>query len=109
MTSGATWAKQLKLKDMLKGAMKEKKKEKSFSFLLFEREREKKGEEVSFQKFSLRSLEIGWLEFIGPRTKVHLLNESYAWVPKSRDFFEDLSKEFVKSKVSGLGSVHGTS
>ena len=32
-------------------------------------------------------------------TKVHLLDESYAWVPKSRDFVEDLIKEFGKSKV----------
>ena len=41
--------------------------------------------------------------------KVHLLDESYAWVSKSWDFAKDLSKEFGKSKVSGLGSVHGTS
>ena len=41
--------------------------------------------------------------------KVHLLNEGYAWVPKTRDFAEDSSEEFGKSKVSGLGSVHGTS
>ena len=41
--------------------------------------------------------------------EVHLLDESYAWVSKSRDFAEDSSKEFGKSKVSGLGSVHGTS
>ena len=54
-------------------------------------------------------MEIGWSKFIGLRTKVHLLDESYGWVPKSRDFVEDLSKEFGKSKVSGLGSVHGTS
>ena len=67
---------------------------------------EKEGESSNF---SLRSIEIGWLEFIGQRKKVHLLNERYAWVSKTRDFTEDLSKEFEKSKVSGLGSVHGTS
>ena len=41
--------------------------------------------------------------------KVHLLDEGYAWVPKTRDFTEDSSKEFGKSKVFGLGSVHETS
>ena len=48
-------------------------------------------------------------EFVGPRTKVHLLDEGYSWVPKTRDFAEDSSEEFGKSKVSGLGSFHGTS
>ena len=64
---------------------------------------------MRFQNLSLRFTEIDWSEFIGPRTKVHLLDESYAWVPKSQDFAKYLSKEFRKSKVSGLGSVHGTS
>ena len=41
--------------------------------------------------------------------KVHLLDEGHAWVPKTRDFAEDSSEELGKSKVSGLGSVHGTS
>ena len=41
--------------------------------------------------------------------KVHLLNEGYAWVSKTWDFVGDSSKEFGKSKVSGLESVHGTS
>ena len=54
-------------------------------------------------------MKIGWLEFVGLRTKVHLLDESYARVPKTWDFVKDLSKEFRKSKVSGLGSVHETS
>ena len=54
-------------------------------------------------------MEINWLEFIGPRTKVHQLDDGYAWVLKTQDFIEDLNKEFKKSKVSGLGSVHGTS
>ena len=43
------------------------------------------------------------------RMEVHLLNESYAWAPKSWDFPEDSSEEFGKSNVSGLESVHGTS
>ena len=41
--------------------------------------------------------------------KVYLLDEGYAWVLKTQDFAKDLSEEFKKSKVSGLGSVHGTS
>ena len=57
---------------------------------------------MSFQNLSLLSTEIGWLEFVGPRKKVHLLDESYTWVPKPRDFAEDSSKEFGKSKVLGL-------
>ena len=59
--------------------------------------------------FSLRSTEFRPSEFGGPKTKVHLLDEGYTWVPKTRDFTRDLSEEFGKSKVSGLGSVHGTS
>ena len=59
--------------------------------------------------FSLLSMEIRWSAFVGPKTKVHLLDKGYAWLPKTLDFVEDSSKEFGKSKVSGLGSVHGTS
>ena len=71
-------------------------------------EREK-GEEESFQNFSLQSTEFRRSEFIGRRTKVHLLDEGYAWVPKTRDFAEDSNEEFEKSKVLGLESVNGTS
>ena len=59
--------------------------------------------------FSIRSTEIGGLVFVWPRTKDHLLDKGYAWIPKTRDFAEDSSEEFGKSRVSGLGSVHGTS
>ena len=38
------------------------------------------------------------------RTKVHRIDEGYAWVQKIRDFIEDPREEFGKSKVSGLGS-----
>ena len=48
-------------------------------------------------------------EFVRPGTKVHLLDKGYAWVPKTRDLVQDSSKEFGKSKVSGLESVHETS
>ena len=71
--------------------------------------REKKREEVSFQNFSLRSTEIGWLELIEVRTKVHLLDKGSVWVPKTQDFIKDSSEKFKKSKVSSLGSVHGIS
>ena len=59
--------------------------------------------------FSLRSTEIDRLVFVGPRTKDHLLDKGYVWVLKTRDFTKDSSEEFRKSRVSGLGSVHGTS
>ena len=52
-----------------------------------EREREKKRKKVVF-RFSLRSTEIGLSVFVEPRGKVHLRNESYAWVPKSVGFVE---------------------
>ena len=73
-----------------------------------ERRRERETIEIS-SNFSLRSTEPGCSVFVGPITKVHLLNEGYARVPKTRDFTEDSSEEFRKSKVSCLGSVHGTS
>ena len=30
--------------------------------------------------FSLRSIEIGWLDLVGLRSKVYLLDEGYAWI-----------------------------
>ena len=45
----------------------------------------------------------------GQELKDHLLGKGYAWVLKTRDFIEDSSEEFGKSRVSGSGSVHGTS
>ena len=41
--------------------------------------------------------------------KVHRIDEGYTWVPKMQDFAKDPSKEFKKSKVSSLGSVHEAS
>ena len=73
-----------------------------------ERERERKKKKKNLN-FSLRSTEFLRSKFIGPITKVHILDEGYAWVPKTRDFTEDSSKEFGESKVSGLGSVQGSS
>ena len=71
------------------------------------REKRERGERSS--NFSLRSTEIDGSVFVGPRTKDHLLNKGYAWVPKTRDFTKDSSEEFRKSRVLGLGSVHRTS
>ena len=73
--------------------------------------REKEGEKkrkIKNPNFSLRYTEFCRSEFVGPRTKVHLLDKGYAWVPKTRNFIEDSSEEFRKSNVSGLGNVHGT-
>ena len=61
------------------------------------------------QSFFLRSTKFRHSEFIEPRVKVHLLDEGYAWVPKTWDFAKGSSKKFEKSKVLGLGSAHGTS
>ena len=68
-----------------------------------ERGREKK--EKKIPNFYLQSTEFCRLEFVGPRTKVHLLSKIQA----ISGFAEDSSEEFRKSKVSGLESVHGTS
>ena len=72
-----------------------------------EEEKRERGERSS--NFSLRSTEIGGSVFVRPKTKDHMLDKGYAWVPKTRDFVEDSSEEFGKSRVSGLGSVNGTS
>ena len=47
-------------------------------------------------------------EFIGPRMKVHLLDEGYVWVQKTQDFVEDSSEEFGKSKVSVTPQTRGS-
>ena len=44
-----------------------------------ERGREKRKKNLNF---SLRSTEFHQSEFIGLRTKVHLLDKGYVWVPK---------------------------
>ena len=71
--------------------------------------REKRGRGEKSSNFSLRSTDISGSVFIKLETKDHLLDKGYAWVPKTRDFVEDSSEEFRKSRVSGLGSVHSTS
>ena len=61
------------------------------------------------KSFIPRSTKFRRSKFIGPRTKVHRINEGYARVSKMWDFTEDPNEEFEKSKVSGLGSVHEAS
>ena len=46
-----------------------------------EEEKKERGERSS--NFSLRSTKIGGSVFVGPRTKDHLLDKGYAWVPKT--------------------------
>ena len=41
-----------------------------------------------FSRFSFRYMEIGLSEFVGLRTKSALLDEGYAWKPKTQDFAE---------------------
>ena len=76
-----------------------------------EKEKEIREERKIREKLQLFSTIYGdrWVDFIGPRTKDHLLDKGYVWVSKTRDFVEGSSEEFWKSRVSGLGSVHWTS
>ena len=55
--------------------------------------------------FSLRSTEIGWSSSDRPRFKVEVLNEGYAWIPKTPSFAKASCGRFGKSKASGSGSV----
>ena len=71
-------------------------------FLIFERREREGGRERKVPFGDSR-------DFVGPRTKVHRLNEGYTWVSETKDFAKDSSEDFRKSKVSGLGSVHETS
>ena len=105
------WAKpisqnlRIKLDKRLKSDLRGKKKEISAEK---KTNKQREGKERS-SNFSLQSMEFGYSVFIGPRTKAHLLDEGYVWVPKTRDFPRDSSEEFGKSKISGLESVNGTS
>ena len=69
-------------------------------YLVFHIREEERVERSS--NFSLRSTELSCSVFIEPRTKVHLRDESYAWVLKTKDFVEDSSEEFGRSWVSSL-------
>ena len=51
------------------------------------RDKRRESRERNFN-FSLRSTELSCSVFVEPRNKVHLHDESYAWVPKTKDFAE---------------------
>ena len=61
-------------------------KEKRAHFPIWSR---KKGEERKSRakSFLSRSTEFCWSVFVRPRTKVHRMDEGYAWVPEKGDFF----------------------
>ena len=61
------------------------------------------------KSFLPRSTEFCQSKFIKLKMKVHLIDEGYAWVPKTHNFTEDPNEEFGKSKVSGLRSVQEAS
>ena len=48
--------------------------------------------------FFLRSTKIGPSDFIGINRKSALLDEGYAWVPKTRDFIENSGKNLENPK-----------
>ena len=86
-----------------KGKMGMRAKKAHFSRSVHERVRERRRESRErSSNFSLRSMELGCSVFVGPRTKGHLCHESYAWVPKTKDFTEDSIEEYGRSWVSGL-------
>ena len=58
--------------------------------------RERKKENPTFFP---QSTEFHQLEFIGLITKVHILDEGYAWVPKMKDFTEDPKKEIWGNQI----------
>ena len=52
--------------------------------------------------FSLQSTELRWSDFVGSRTKVHLLGEGYMCVPKKGDFSKDPREEFGGNRGFGF-------
>ena len=90
--------KKIKLKEKQKGKRKGEERRNEQRIKEEERERGK------ISSSSLRSTKLGWSSRIGPRLKVGVLDERYAWVPKKMDFAEDPSGgDFGKSRLSGLG------
>ena len=59
--------------------------------------------------FSLRSTEVGWLSSDGPRFKVGVLSEDYAWILETPSSAKVSNRRFGKSKALGSGSVRRTS
>ena len=60
---------------------------------LTEKEGRRKKEEN--QGFLPRSTEFQWSVLVGPRTKVHRVDERYTWVPENRDFAKDPRGEIL--------------
>ena len=61
-------------------------------------------------KISLFDLRSSFGQNSSAKSKVNLLDEGYAWVPKMRDFTKNPKEgDFGKSKFSGLGGVLETS
>ena len=70
--------------------------------LIFCRNRERREDRERSSNFSLRSTELGCSVFVRLITKVHLHDESYAWIPEVKDFAEDSHEKFRRSWVSCL-------
>ena len=70
---------------------------------------EKKGCRERKSNFSLRSTKIGWSSSNGPRFKVRVLGEGYAWITETPCFAKVSHGRFEKSKASGSGSIRETS
>ena len=91
--------------------LKRDKREEENSFLFREKgvvRREVREREKIFT-FSLRSTDIGWLSSDGPRFKVGVFGEGYTWIPETLSFIKVSRGRFEESKVSGSGSIRGTS
>ena len=50
-------------------------------------------EKEESQGFLPRSTKFRWSVSVGPRTKVHCVDEGYAWIPGKRDLAEDPRRE----------------
>ena len=70
-----------------------------FHFLLEKKIRERERREREHSRFSLRSSEFRWSEFVEPIVKVHLLDEFYVYIPKMRDFVEDSKEEILENQI----------
>ena len=59
--------------------------------------------------FSLQSTELRWSDFVGSRTKVHLLGEGYHVYQRREIFPKIQERNLGEIEVSGLGSAHEAS
>ena len=70
-----------------------------FHFLLEKKIRERESREREHSRFSLRSSEFRWSEFVDLIVKVHRLDEFYVYIPKMRDFVEDSKEEISGNQI----------